>query len=577
MDTSAGLSHESVANVYAEKPWLRSTPEGVPQEIDPVGFASIPELVSWTCERYGDRPAFSNMGHSLTFTEIDELSTRLAAYLRTVLGLAPGERIILQMPNLLQYPVAIFGALKAGLVVVNANPLYTTHEMEVTFRDSGAAAIIALENFADKIEAVLPSTSIKHVIITEVGDLLPTPRRVVTNFAVRYVKRLIPPHELGSVIRFRDALAEGARAQFQPPQIGQDDLAFLQYTGGTTGVTKAAELTHLNLLSNQYQMMGPMSVSLDPGHETVLAALPLYHVFCLTVNCLGLFHYGSHNVLITNPRETDALISTMARYRPSVLILVSTLAGALVEKPKYAHLDFSQLKLAVAGGMAVRTSVAERWKDVTGVELVEGYGLTEASPVVSVNPTVGSPRRGTIGLPLPSTEVELRDESGALAPLGEPGELLVRGPQVMRGYWKQPEETERVLEADGWLHTGDIATMDADGFLTIVDRKKDMIVVSGFNVYPNEVEDAALLNPKVAEAGAIGIPSEHSGEVVKLFVVRRDPSLTEEELRAFLTDYLAGYKRPKAIEFRDELPKSPVGKVLRRELRTGEDSAAATS
>jgi long-chain acyl-CoA synthetase len=549
------------------RPWLESYPPGQDADIPEITFRSIPELVAATCEKFSDQPAFSNMGHALTFREIDVLSTRMAAFYQKELGLVPGDRIVIQLPNLLQFPVAMFAALKAGLVVVNANPLYTAHELKSILVDSGAVAIVVLENFAVTLDQEIGGTSIRHVILTSVGDLLPLPQRAFTNFAVRYVKKMVPAHSLTGTISFRDALARGAQLVFDAPSIAPEDLAFLQYTGGTTGGTKAAMLTHLNMLANQFQIMGPIRVALIEGEETVIAALPLYHVFCLTVNCLGFFHFGAHNVLITNPRETDALIKTMTKTRPSVLILVSTLAAALLDRPGFDTLDFAPLKLSVAGGMALRTQVAEEWERRTGSQMVEGYGLTEASPVVSVNPTVGTARLGTIGLPLPSTYVEIRDDDDVAVPIGERGELVVFGPQVMKGYWGKPEETAKAIGGDGWLHTGDVAVMDADGYVTIVDRMKDMIVVGGFNVYPAEVEEAVLSDPRVKEAGVIGVDDEHSGEVVKLFVVRADPTLTESDIRAHVKERLAGYKRPKYIVFRDELPKTNVGKILRRELR----------
>jgi len=556
------------------RPWLASYPSGQDSDIPEITFRSIPELVAATCEKFGDQPAFSNMGHALSFREVDQLSDRMAAFYQKELGLIPGDRIVIQLPNLLQFPVAMFGALKAGLVVVNANPLYTAHELKSILVDSGAVAIVVLENFAVTLDQEIGGTDIRHVILTSVGDLLPLPQRAFTNFAVRYVKKMVPAHSLAGTISFRDALSRGAQLVLDAPSIAPEDLAFLQYTGGTTGGTKAAMLTHYNMLANQFQIMGPIRVALQEGAETVIAALPLYHVFCLTVNCLGFFHFGAHNVLITNPRETDALIKTVAKYRPSVLILVSTLAAALLDRPNFDSLDFAPLKLSVAGGMALRTQVAEEWERRTGTQMVEGYGLTEASPVVSVNPTVGTARLGTIGLPLPSTYVEIRDDDDHAVALGERGELVISGPQVMKGYWNKPEETAKTVGPDGWLHTGDVAIMDADGYVTIVDRMKDMIVVGGFNVYPAEVEEAVLSDPRVKEAGVIGVHDEHSGETVKLFVVRQDPSLTEADIRGYLKERLAGYKRPKYIVFRDELPKTNVGKILRRELREPGDSGS---
>ncbi|WPO87642.1 AMP-binding protein [Herbiconiux sp. KACC 21604] len=577
---------DKAMNDYANRPWLTSYSPKLAPTIDEVPFSSLGELVDATCSQFAGKPAYSNLGAVLSFADVKRLSDQFAAYLVGDLGLAKGDRIVLQMPNLLQYPIAVYGALKAGLVVVNANPLYTAHEMKKVFVDSGAVAIVVLENFADKLASVVAETSIRHVILTEVGDLLPGVKRVVTNFVVKRVRHLVPAHDLPSgstvsVTRWRDVLASGARLGgvrraaasntsggpgVKLPSVGLEDTALLQYTGGTTGGTKAAIITHHNLLANQAQMLAPMKLRLHEGEETVIAALPLYHIFSLTVNALAFFAYGSHNVLITNPRDTDDLVKTLAKTKPSVLILVSTLAGALMENTGFRSLDHSGVKLAVAGGMAVRMATAQQWREVTGGDMLEGYGLTEASPVVSVNPTWETPRVGTIGLPLPSTDIEIRDEEGAVVPLGEPGELCVRGPQVMSGYWNQPEPSAAVLR-DGWLLTGDVATMAPDGFLTIVDRKKDMVVVSGFNVYPSEVEEVAMLHPQVKDAGVIGVDDDRSGETIVLFVVPSDPSLTEDELRTYLKGELAGYKRPTRILFRDELPKSNVGKVLRRELR----------
>jgi long-chain acyl-CoA synthetase len=567
-------------NDYASRPWLTSYPSELDAAVHEVAFDSVGELVDATCERFAAKPAFSNLGHVIDFTELKTLTDRFAAFLVGELGLVKGDRIVLQMPNLLQYPVAVYGALKAGLVVVNANPLYTAHEMKKVFRDSGAVAIVVVENFADKLDEVVADTDIRHVVLTEVGDLLPPLKRVLTNFVVKRVRKMVPKHDLprtsATLTSFRDALAAGERrrAATPLPTVQREDTALLQYTGGTTGGTKAAIITHHNLLANQAQMLAPMRLRLQEGEETIIAALPLYHIFSLTVNALAFFAYGSHNVLITNPRDTKDLVKTLASTRPTVLILVSTLAGSLLENEGFRALDLTRVKLAVAGGMAVRSATATRWREVVGADMLEGYGLTEASPVVSVNPTWTEPRVGTIGLPLPSTDVELRDEDGQPVPLGDRGELCVRGPQVMSGYWNQPEPSAEVLR-DGWLLTGDIATMEPDGYLTIVDRKKDMIVVSGFNVYPSEVEEAAMLHPKVKEAGVIGVPDDRSGEGVVLFAVKSDDSLTADELKAYLKGELAGYKRPSRIVFRDDLPKTNVGKVLRRELTALLDEGGA--
>lgn len=548
-----------------DRPWLRFYAEGIAADLGDPTDESIGDMVRRAARLHGDRPAFSNLGGTLSFTDIERLSDRFAKNL-VALGLEPGERIALQMPNLLQYPVAIFGALKAGLAVVNINPLYTEAEIRRVVEDAKPRAFVVLGMFADKLERVLPGSSIEHVILTRPGDLLPGPRRTLVNFVARRIKRMEPPFSLPNAIPYRHMVAEPT-GHPQLPTPHADDIAFLQYTGGTTGGPKAAVLTHRNLLANQEQIVGLIGTAFHEPNPVVIAALPMYHVFSLTVNCFGLFMFGAETVLITNPRDLDDFVATLRKTRPNGIILVSSLAGGLLENEGFRGLDFSRLEIALAGGMAVRTAVADRWKEVTGIPILEGYGLTETSPVVSVNPPHLPPRLGTIGIPLPSTEVEIRDEDGNRLPTGEAGELVVRGPQVMREYWNRPDATAEIFADGGWLRTGDIATIDEDGYLTIVDRKKEMIVVSGFNVYPSEIEDAAMLHPGVLEAGCIGIPNEHSGEVPKLFVVRRDASLTEDEVRAHLKTQLTGYKRPREIVFRDELPKSNVGKVLRKDLK----------
>ncbi|WP_062311755.1 AMP-binding protein [Demequina rhizosphaerae] len=557
-----------------ERPWYRYYGPGVPHAIEPAHEASLGEMVAEAARNHGDKVAFSNLGGTLSFRDVDRLATRFAAFLQHDLGLVKGDRIVIQMPNLLQYPVALYGALRAGLIVVNANPLYTAREMEGVFRDAEPRAIVVLANFADKVAEILPETTLEHVIVTQVGDLLAQPKRAITNFVAAKVKKMVPDYDLPRAIPFTKALKAGAHERLADPGLTHDDVAFLQYTGGTTGGgAKAAVLTHGNLLANQDQFMAQIRNTLGEERQSVIiAALPLYHVFSLTVNCIGFFRFGSHNVLITNPRDLGGFVKTLGATKPDGLILVSTLAGALLDAEGFADIDFDRLKLTVGGGMAVRSSVSDRWKSVTGHDITEGYGLTEASPVVSVNPTHVPPRIGTIGVPLPSTDVRIVDDEAKPLPLGERGELAVRGPQVMRGYWKNEAETSRVLTEDGWLLTGDVAIEDEDGFFRIVDRKKEIIVCGGFNVYPGEIEDAAMLHPGVVEAGAIPIPNEHSGEVPKLFVVRRDDALDEATLRAFLKERLTGYKRPREIEFIDVLPKNNVGKVLRRELRELEAS-----
>ncbi|MFV0633659.1 AMP-binding protein [Demequina sp.] len=553
-----------------ERPWFAHYPPGVPHVIEEPTEHSLGAMATVVAQRYGDKTAFSNLGGTLTFREVEEHATRIAAYLQTELGLAKGDRIVLQMPNLMQYPVALYGALKAGLIVVNANPLYTADELTKVVADAQPRAIIVLANFAATLERVLKDQPIEHVIVTQAGDMLHSPKRGIVNFVAKRVKKMVPAYSIPHAVPFLPLLG-GDPARFTDPGVGPSDIAFLQYTGGTTGGTKAAVLTHHNLLCNQAQFIGQMAAVLDDGEASVIAALPLYHVFALTVNCIGFFRFGAHNVLITNPRDIPAFVKTIDASKPDALVLVSTLAGALMDNEGFAKLDLSNVKIAVAGGMALRSAVGARWREMTGSEIVEGYGLTEASPVVSVNPTHLPPRVGTIGVPLPSTDVRILDDEGNDVAPGEPGELAVKGPQVMQGYWHKDQESAAVLTLDGWLLTGDVATFDEDGYLRIVDRKKEIIVVSGFNVYPGDIEDAAMLHPKVAEAGAIPIPDEHAGEVPKLFVVRRDESLTEAELAAFLKERMTGYKRPRAIEFIDELPKTNVGKVLRRGLREIEE------
>lgn len=549
------------------RPWLDLYPDDVPSEVGALEHRSIVDLVDQTCARFGDRKAFTNMGQTLTFREVKQLSDDFAAYLQVSLGLQPGDHIVLQMPNLLQYPVALFGAIKAGLVVVNANPLYTAPETKAVILQSRARAIVVLEMFADKIAEILPDTTLQNVIITRPADLWRSPaRRVLTNVGMR-LKGMVPKYRLPGAVDFRDAIAHGADLRLQPVSVGLDDVALLQFTGGTTGTPKGAMLTHRNLLADSQAMRHWMRVILDEGAENVLAALPLYHVFCMTVNCLCFFAYGLHNVLVTNPREISPLAKTIVRERTSVIILVSTLAQALLENPRFLKADFDFLKLTVAGGMALRESTANEWQNVTQRPMLEGYGLAEASPVVSVNPTWLPPIIGTVGIPLPSTEIKVLDDHGRVAAFEEPGDLYVRGPQVMKGYWEREDETAEVLDADGWLATGDVAVLHDNGYFSIVDRRKDMIPVSGFNVYPNEVEAVLSDHPRIKTAGVIGVPDEHSGEVVKAFVVPADPELTEQEVRQYARRYLTGYKRPRYIEFRDELPLSNVGKVIRRELR----------
>ena len=553
-----------------EKTWLASYPKGIPAEIDPDRYPSINQVLATACARFRPRKAFTNLGVSLTFGDLDARTAELAAFFRRDLGLAKGDRIALQMPNVLAYPVALFAALRAGLVVVNTNPLYTPREMEHQFRDAGVKAIVILANFASKLEDMLPRLAGEgriHVIVAEVGDLLPTFKRLAVNAAVRHLKHLVPAYRLPGAISLSQALHRGKRhGPVEDADVRGEDLAFLQYTGGTTGISKGAMLTHRNIVANMLEAVAWMSPLLREAEEIILTPLPLYHVFSLTVNCLTFMTYGAENVLVTDARDIPALMKTMKATPFTVMTGVNTLFNALLNHPAFASLDFRCLKLSVAGAMALQTAVAERWRTLTRSPIVEGYGLTEASPVVCCNPIDGTEKVGTIGLPFPSTEIRIVDASGAEVPAGQPGELCVRGPQVMRGYWKQPEETARVLEG-GWLATGDIAQIDPEGFVRIVDRKKDMIKVSGFNVYPNEIEDVVAGHPAVLEVAAIGVPDERSGQAVKLFVVRRTPDLTAESLIDFCRTQLTPYKVPRQVEFRDQLPKTNVGKILRRALR----------
>ncbi|MEB3329393.1 MAG: AMP-binding protein [Candidatus Sericytochromatia bacterium] len=549
-----------------EKTWLTHYPAGVPATIDPDTHPSIPALLAHSLATYRDRPAYTCLGKTLTFGDVDTLSARFAAFLRGDLGLQAGDRIALQMPNLLQYPVALFGALRAGLVVVNTNPLYTPREMAHQFKDSGARALVVVANFAHHVAEIRGETDLQHVIVTEVGDMLGFPKGPLTNFVLKHVKKQVPPYDLPGAISFQDALARGARASLPAVDLRGDDLAFLQYTGGTTGVSKGAMLTHRNVLANVAQIAAWMGPGLKPGQELIATPLPLYHIFSLTVNCLAFSMFGACNLLIPNPRDLEGFIKELGKHPVTVMTGVNTLFNGLLNHPAFSKATVPDLKFAVAGAMAVQQAVAERWRQVTGTALVEGYGLTESSPVVSVNPIDGTERIGTIGLPVPSTEVKLVDEANREVGPGEPGELCVRGPQVMQGYYHRPDETAKVL-VEGWLHTGDVAVVDDRGYFKIVDRKKDMILVSGFNVYPNEIEDVIARHPKVLEVAVIGVPSESSGEAVKAFVVKRDASLSDEEVIAHCREHLTAYKVPRKVEFRAELPKSNVGKILRRELR----------
>ncbi|EEP91460.1 Long-chain-fatty-acid--CoA ligase [Yersinia kristensenii ATCC 33638] len=558
-----------------EKVWLKRYPADVPAEIDPDRYSSLVEMFENAALRYADQPAFINMGEVMTFRKLEERSRAFAAYLQEGLGLQKGDRVALMMPNLLQYPIALFGILRAGMVVVNVNPLYTPRELEHQLNDSGATAIVIVSNFAHTLEKVVFKTQVKHVILTRMGDQLSTAKGTLVNFVVKYIKRLVPKYYLPDAISFRTALQKGRRMQYVKPDVINTDMAFLQYTGGTTGVAKGAMLTHRNMQSNLEQAKAAYAPLLQPGHELVVTALPLYHIFALTMNCLLFIELGGRSLLITNPRDIPGMVKELSRYPFTAMTGVNTLFNALLNNEEFTKLDFSTLRLSVGGGMPVQKAVAEKWEKLTGKHLLEGYGLTECSPLVTGNPYDLKHYSGSIGLPVPSTDVRLVDDEGNDVALGEPGELWVRGPQVMLGYWQRPEATDEVLK-QGWLATGDIATIDEQGFLRIVDRKKDMILVSGFNVYPNEIEDVVALHAKVLESAVVGVPNEVSGETVKLFVVKKDASLTQEELLTHCRRYLTGYKVPKIVEFRDELPKSNVGKILRRELRDEQIKAKAS-
>ncbi|OUL82662.1 long-chain fatty acid--CoA ligase [Paraburkholderia hospita] len=554
-----------------EKVWLKSYPPGVPKEIDPTQYASITAMLEESFREYRAKPAFACMGKQITYGELDSLSTRLAGWLQSK-GIARGARIAIMMPNVLQYPVALAAILRAGYVVVNVNPLYTPRELEHQLKDSGAEAIILLENFAVTLQAIVRNTSIKHIVVASMGDLMGA-KGLIVNFVVRRVKKMVPAWSLPGHVSFNDAISAGARSKFTPVKQSPDDVAFLQYTGGTTGVAKGATLLHRNLVANVLQS----HVWVEPARKkrgdidqfVTVVALPLYHVFALTVCGLLTIRTGGLGVLIPNPRDIAGMIKSLHGYRITTFPAVNTLYNAMLNHPDFAKLDFSNLLVANAGGMAVQEAVANRWYERTHAPIVEGYGLSETSPCVTCNPTTVTEYSGTIGLPLPSTEVSIRDDDGNELPPGQAGELCIRGPQVMAGYWNRPDETAKVMTSDGFFRSGDIATVNDDGFVKIVDRKKDMILVSGFNVYPNEIEDVVAKHPGVFEVAAVGVPDEHSGEAVKLYIVKKDDAITDADIFAYCKTQLTGYKRPRIVEFRKELPKSNVGKILRRELRDG--------
>ncbi len=558
-----------IESAVVEKPWLKSYPTGVPAEIGPLRFASLGDLLADACRQYASRPAFTCMDKTISYAELERKSATFAAFLQSR-GLAKGARVALMMPNVLQYPIALMAVLRAGCTVVNVNPLYTPRELEHQLKDSGAEAIVILENFASTLQQVVARTAVKHIVVAAMGDLLGL-RGLLVNFVVRRVRKMVPAWSLPGHVRFGAALKTGAALTFRPAKVGPDDLAFLQYTGGTTGIAKGAMLLHRNIMANVAQnaiwVDEAYTVKPKPAHQVFICALPLYHIFALTVNGVMGLQQGAENVLIPNPRDIPGLVKELAKRPFHIFPGLNTLFNALLQNDDFRQLDFSSLSLTLGGGMAVQESVARRWQQSTGGHITEGYGLSETSPVVTANITSSPEFTGTIGLPLPSTEVAIRDDAGNDLPLDDVGEICIRGPQVMAGYWKRPDETEKVMTPDGFFRSGDVGFMNQKGFVKIVDRKKDMILVSGFNVYPNELEEVLAKMPGVLEVAVIGVPDEHSGEVPKLFVVRKDPELSEDAVRDFCRENLTGYKRPKYVEFRTELPKSPVGKILRRELR----------
>jgi long-chain acyl-CoA synthetase len=553
-----------------EKMWLKNYQAGVPAEIDVNTYKSVAEVFEKSVTKFADRPAFANMDKIITYRELDKLTRDFGAYLQNKLGLKKGDRVAVMMPNLLQYPIAVFGILRAGLTVVNVNPLYTPRELEHQLKDSGAETIVILENFAITLQDVLKNTPVKNIITTQIGDMLGFPKSLIVNMVVKHVKKMVPSWTIQNTIKFNDTLTQGSRLKLNPVPVGHEDIAFLQYTGGTTGVSKGAMLTNRNIIAHMMQAHAWLKPMVREGQEIIITALPLYHIFSLTANCMVFTELGGLNILITNPRDIPAFVKELQKYPVTCMTGVNTLFNALINNPDFSKIDFSTWKLALGGGMAVQRAVAEKWKQVTSVPLIEAYGLTETSPAACINPMDLKEYNGAIGLPVPSTECSVRDEAGNEVPMGEPGELWVRGPQVMKGYWQRPDESAKVLKGDGWLATGDVAIVTPDGFFKLVDRKKDMILVSGFNVYPNEIEDVVAMHSSVLEVACIGIPDDKSGEVVKVYVVKKDQSLTEKEVLEHCKKNLTGYKVPKFIEFRAELPKTNVGKILRRSLRDEE-------
>lgn len=550
-----------------EKIWLESYPEGVPAEINPDAYQSLVEIFEQVCVQFNQKPAFYNLGVTITYQQLNKYAKDFAAYLQQILKLKKGDRIALMLPNVLQYPIAVLGALRAGLIVVNINPLYTVPELIHQIDDAGAQTIVVLANFAETVEKALPSTPLQNIIVTELGDLFPRPKAWFLHFYLKYIKKKIPTLHISHVIHFRQLIAQGEKLSLEHVTLHEHDVAFLQYTGGTTGVAKGAILTHRNLVANVLQAEAWFGQVFKPGEEIMITALPLYHIFSLLANVFFIGKIGGLSVLITNPRDISHMIADMAKFKFSIITGVNTLFNALLNYPKFSKLDFSALKITLGGAMAVQRVIAEKWQTVTGVPLLEAYGLTETSPSVTINPADLKAYNGTIGLPISSTDIAILDNEGNEVALGQPGELAVKGPQVMRGYWQNPLETQKVFNKTGWLLTGDIASVNPRGYVSILERKKDMVLVSGFNVYPNEIEDVLMHVPGVLEAAVTGVPDEHTGQAVKAFIVRSNLSLTEADILQFCRKNLTGYKLPKVIEFRDELPKSNVGKILRRALR----------
>ncbi|GFM54543.1 long-chain fatty acid--CoA ligase [Pseudomonas capsici] len=550
--------------------WKDKYPSGIATDIDPDEYPNVQAVLKQSCQRFANKPAFSNLGKTITYGELYELSGAFAAWLQQHTDLQPGDRIAVQLPNLLQYPIVVFGAMRAGLIVVNTNPLYTVREMEHQFNDSGAKALVCLANMAHLAEKVVPKTQVRHVVVTEVADLLPPLKRLLINSVIKYVKKMVPAYNLPKAIKFNDILSKGRGQPVKEASPAGNDIAVLQYTGGTTGVAKGAMLTHRNLIANMLQCKALMGANLHEGCEILITPLPLYHIYAFTFHCMSMMLNGNHNILITNPRDLPAMVKELSKWKFSGFVGLNTLFVALCNNQEFRNLDFSSLKVTLSGGMALQLAVAERWKEVTNCSICEGYGMTETSPVATVNP-ISNIQMGTIGIPVPSTLCKVIDDAGNELPLGEVGELCVKGPQVMKGYWQRQEATDEILDAEGWLKTGDIAVIQPDGYMRIVDRKKDMILISGFNVYPNELEDVLAGLPGVLQCAAIGIPDEKSGESIKVFVVAKPGvTLTKEQVMEHMRANLTGYKVPRSVEFRDVLPTTNVGKILRRELRDEE-------